>query len=167
MNFIIKKTVVLTWCPYSIFSQYILHSPIYTHTSWSLPAILRFYRDTVILPQEGRKHCQEATGCNEWQGYLPQWNLNEGWSFLVCVLSNRGKTHTLHYKAIIISLNSRPQEMTNTTCCLTTNEIISGRKKVSQQITLTRNISFVKEIVLDETEACVFCIYVTRLMKLA
>lgn len=89
MNFIIKKTVVSTWCPYSysIFSQYILHSPIYTHTSWSLPAILRFYRDTVILPQEGRKHCQEATGYNEWQGYLPQWNLNEGWSFLLCVLS--------------------------------------------------------------------------------
>lgn len=84
---------------------------------------------------------------------------------------NRGKVHTLHYRAIIISfnvqLNARPQEMTNTTCCLTTNEIISGGKKVSQQITLTRNISFVNEIVLDETEARVFRIYVTRWMKLA
>lgn len=49
-------------------------------------------------------------------------------------------------------LTGRPQEITNTTCCPTTNEIISRGKRVCQQIMQTRNIS---SCVMNETEASV------------
>lgn len=140
-----QQSVVSAWCPCSSSISFI--ALYIRHTFWSLPAILRFY--TVILPQEGRKHCQEATGCNEWQGYLPQWNLNEGWCFLLCIVSAEIEERYTHCIIEPLSfhfmynwtLGHRKWQIPHV-ACLQMKSLVEGKKKVSQQIMLTRNISF-------------------------